>query len=287
MNVRPSTGPAHQAIAEVMPEGVALPEFDEPPINESALSIQFQPLASFGIPHFGLYWETIRQAFPKFQLVPPVAQVTEEFVAAKAPRLNLQLLGQPDVRCWFLTKTGERLVQLQRDHFIYNWRQVKGGERYPRYPALREELLLHWNGFQRFLTQQKIPVPEVNQCEVTYVNHIEYELGWRGFSELEAVVAPWSGKHNGNFLRDPEHVSIEAHYRLPEERGRLHIVSGPVVRGRDMKEVLQVALTARGAPQSSSTDDILRWLDLGREWVVRGFADFTAEPIQRLWRRRK
>jgi hypothetical protein len=58
-------------------------------------------------------------------------------------------------------------------------------------------------------------------------------------------------------------------------------------RFSDAKETLQLTVSARGKPASGSTSDILEWLDLGREWVVRGFTDFTSETVHELWRRKK
>lgn len=264
-----------------------LPDFADPPINESALSIQFQPLASFGIPHFGLYWQKIRPEFGRFQLVPPIPQTTEQFAGPQPIRLNLQLLAQPEVRCWFLDATGERLVQVQRDRFIHNWRQIDGTEKYPRYPTIRKSLHRHWITFMEFLQAEGLEPPNVNQCEVTYVNHIEYGRGWTGFGVLNQVVAPWSGKHVDGFLPAPERVGLEVHYCLPNDLGRLHVSAAPVVRGRDSREVFQVTLTARGAPVSTAIDDVFDWLDLGRQWVVKGFADFTSDAMQKIWGRKR
>ena len=264
-----------------------LPDFAEPPINESALSIQFQPLPSFGIPHFGLFWQKVRQEYVRFQVVPPVEAATEQFSKPTRPRVGLQLLQQPEVRCWYLNSTGDRLLQLQRDRFIHNWRQVNGTERYPRYPAIRAALQSYWAVFLDFLQSEKLGTPEVNQCEVTYVNHIEHGNEWNGFGELNRVISAWSGRHSGQFLPSPEALSMEVHYRLPKELGRLHISVAPVFRGRDSKEVLQISLTARGAPASTKTEDVFAWLDLGREWVVKGFADFTSESVQEFWGRKR
>ena len=50
-------------------------------------------------------------------------------------------------------------------------------------------------------------------------------------------------------------------------------------------EVLQLDVSATGRPTSSKTPDILEWLDLGREWVVKGFADFTTPEMHMKWRR--
>jgi hypothetical protein len=48
-----------------------------------------------------------------------------------------------------------------------------------------------------------------------------------------------------------------------------------------------MTLTARGVPHSSDQEELLRCLDVGREWVVRGFADFTTDEMHNLWKRRE
>lgn len=124
--------------------------------------------------------------------------------------------------------------------------------------------------------------PEVTQAEVTYVNQIERGDGW----ELpgDAVrVTPLLGDPQPAFLPPPEVLAVDARYVIPPERGRLRVALQPALRIKDQKEVLQLQLTARGSPKSSSMDDILEWFDLGHEWVVRGFLDVTSTAMHARW----
>jgi uncharacterized protein (TIGR04255 family) len=266
----------------------ALPDYTNPPVEETALSIQFAPIQKFGAPHFGLFWAQIRNEFELFSVQAPIANETEQFDISvrHRPHVGFQLLTEPDLRCWFLDKSENRLIQIQRDRFVHNWRRVTGTEAYPRYPQTRETLLSHWVRFLSFLKSENLDSPEVNQCEVNYVNHIALGSGWRDYGELNKVVAPWSGKLSGEFLPHPERVTMEMHYLLPEKLGRLHISLVPVIRARDMQEVLQMSLVARGAPKSSNIEDIMSWIDLGREWVVKGFSDITTQTMHKIWGRR-
>lgn len=266
----------------------SLPDFANPPVNETVYSLQFAPLSSFSVPHFGLYWARIREEYGHFNVLPPVPSVSEQFASVPLQgRPKLEILAHPEVRCWFLNSSGTRLVQVQRDRFSFNWRQVEGTEVYPRYPILKEAFTAQWRAFKQFLVDETLGSPEVTQCEVTYVNHIVPGNGWTGYGELGKVVAPWSGKHSGDFLPAPERVRIELNYQLPDKLGRLYVQALPVLRGRDMTEILQVTLTARGAPRSPSEEDVLAWIDLGREWIVKGFADFTATEMHQLWGRKR
>ena len=266
--------------------GSDLPSFENPPVEETAFSIQFSPLLRLSVPYFGLYWKCIRDEYPNSEVQHPLNAEFEQFESAshRSP-VSFQFMTEPEVRCWYIDKTKNRLIQIQRDRFVYNWRRIVGDETYPRYPNLNGALQKEWLRFLTFLENEEIGLPEINQCEVTYVNQIEFGLGWNGFAELDKVIAPWSGKGSGDFLPAPERVRIEAQYRLPEKLGRLHVSVVPAIRGRDSKELLQINLVARGAPVSSKIEDILDWFDLGREWVVKGFADITADNMHRIWSR--
>lgn len=270
----------------------ALPDFQHPPVNETVLSIQFAPIPDFGVPHYGLYWGRIKAQFPRFQVVPELASIQERFddPGQGFSRLGiegLQLVTEPEVRCWFLDTSGTRLIQVQRDRLIHNWRQVDGTEEYPRYPKVRATLEEEWQRFRRFLADESLAQPQVNQCEVTYVNHLEYDRGWQGYGDLGKAIAFWSGQGSDGFLPAPERVRIDAHYCMPDAAGRLHINMRPILRARDNVQLLQLEITARGAPKANDDEAIFAWLDLGREWVVRGFADFTGKTMHAIWERQR
>ena len=250
------------------------------------MSLQFAPIPGFNVAHYGLYWDRIRNEYPRFETQPPIPNVTEQFGPGSAVghQLGLAFVQIPEIRCWYQEQSGNRLIQVQRDRFVHNWRKITGTERYPRYPDLRDRLEKEWHRFCDFLVDEQLERPKINQCEVLYVNNIEYEKGWKGYGELDKVIATLATpKPKNRFLPEPERVSMQVTYRLEENAGRLYVAFGPVIRARDGKEVLQMTLTARGAPKSSSDDDVFAWLDLGRKWVVRGFSDFTSTEMHKVW----
>ncbi len=264
----------------------ALPEFARPPVIETVLGVQFSPLEALTIPHYGLYWSRIRADYPRSEVQPTLRPVTEQFEPeslARDPRPEISLVTVPEVRCWFIDRSETRLIQIQRDRFIHNWRKVKGDEVYPRYGSLRPKFEEEWKRFCRFLNDEGIGEPDVDQCEVTYINHIEVGKVVKSFGDVGDVIACWSGTTSGGFLPRPEMVVMDTRFVLPERQGRLHIMLRPGIRQRDAAEVVQLTLTVRGKPKSSSTEAILEWFDLGHEWIVRGFTDFTATRMHELW----
>ena len=264
-----------------------MPEFDSPPVIETVLGVEFKPLERWGIPHFGLFWERVRKDFPQYAVHAALPSQIESFNQTSAqPVANIELVEAPEIRCWFFHTDEERLIQVQRDRFVHNWRK-KGDHAYPKYKAIRPRFESNWEVFCGFLMSQGLGVPDVVQCEVTYINHIEIDRGWKSMADLASILPAWSDERSNGFLPTPETVQLAASFLMPEDRGRLRIMLGPAIRTVDLRQVLQLTVTARGSPESSMTEAILDWLDLGHEWVVRGFADFTSKKMHSLWKRRR
>jgi uncharacterized protein (TIGR04255 family) len=266
-----------------------LPDYDNPPVIETALGVQFAPLDKWQITHFGSFFEFIKKEYPHTEVNPPLAEDIEtpglRFIQPAVPKV--EVVTSPMVRCWFLNEPKTELIQLQNDRLIHNWRKVSGTEPYPHYETTRPAFERDWKMFGEFLDSYGLGEPDVRQCEVTYVNHIDRGAGWETFEDLPKVFPCWAGRSSQGYLPSPESVSFNLNCLIPENKGRLRITMLHAFRFSDAKETLQLTVSARGKPASGSTSDILEWLDLGREWVVRGFTDFTSETVHELWRRKK
>jgi uncharacterized protein (TIGR04255 family) len=266
-----------------------LPDFDNPPVTETVLGLQFTPLSKFDVPHYGRYWTKIKEEYEHFEVHPAVVSTVDEResdVPTKQGKIFINFPNGPNFRCWFIDKSHTNLIQVQRDRFILNWRKVRGDEQYPHYEHIRPKFEQEWVRFCEMLTEEGIETPKVNQCEVTYVNHIEFDSELTGGSELKRFIASWSGATSGEFLPKVDKVSLNTNYMMDGKNGRLRISMLPVLRMGDGMEVLQLDVSATGRPTSSKTPDILEWMDKGREWVVKGFADFTTPEMHKKWRRK-
>jgi uncharacterized protein (TIGR04255 family) len=267
-----------------------LPEFDNPPVSEVAISVEFDTLEGWRSPHGGLYWGRIQTDYPHTEGQPPLPSQIEmfgdEFLQMPMPRV--ELLNPDIMRFWFLAEPPTRLIQVQRDRFIINWRKVRGDEEYPRYEAeMRPRFEREWVQFQDFVREQSVGSINVQQCEVTYVNDILRGEGWNSVSDSLALFSPWWGSGSEHFLPTPETLIISGSFRIPDDRGRLHFATQHVRRQIDQREAIQLRLTARGRPDSSDNPSVLRWMDLGREWIVRGFTDLTSPHAHALWKRKQ
>jgi len=66
-----------------------LPSFRDPPVVETALSVQFKPLPRLRNAHLGLFWREIRDQYPDCTDAGPIETQAEEFGEGAARRVRL------------------------------------------------------------------------------------------------------------------------------------------------------------------------------------------------------
>lgn len=265
-----------------------LPEYENPPVTEVVLNIQFDTLQKFTAVHPGLYWHRFRDKFPIVSMHPPIAKFQEQFDGEiQKAGSQLELFDVPPLpRCWFVDSSNNKLVQIQSDRLIHNWRKVTGQEYYPRYESISKDFKAIWLDFLKFCKDENLDTVKPNHWEVTYVNHLPKKGLWNSVSDFPKIFSNWAGKSSGDFLSSPENVSFKVSYVFPEKRGRLHISVDPAYKIDDKSMIIRLNLTARGKIVSSEPDSIMECLNQGHEWIVRGFTDFTTPEAHKFWKRK-
>ncbi len=270
-----------------------LPAFDQPPVVEVAVSVQFEsPLLD--TPHVMLFWSQVRSRFPVIEQTPSLPPTIETFEAPKVliPNIEFKLLDAPPTPRVFLhNKARTELIQLQQDRFGYNWRRLQPDDNYPHYEAIKESFAKEFAVFEEFLSNENLGEMRPTQCEVTYVNHVFGEGIWQKHGELYKVIPSVTPKLTDDFLPSSEEVRYSSKYVLADEEnkplGRLYVRVEPRYLTTDMTPIFLMQLTARGAPQGTSLQGLLKTLDLGHEWIVRGFTALTAPEMHKAWRRKQ
>ena len=174
------------------------------------------------------------------------------------------------------------MIQVQSDRFIKNWCKEGDAEQYPRYErTIRPHFDRDYGIFLDFLKKNQLGTPRVNQCEVTYVNHVLAGEGWDRYGELEKIFVFWRSFD----LTPPgpvEDLRLHARFVIPGETGnpigRLHVDLQPAVRISDTRPMYVLQLTARG-----HVGDGQDFLDIGREWIVGAFKGLTSSSMHRVW----
>jgi len=256
-----------------MPE--PMPQYDNPPVTETVLGIEFRPIAAWQIPYFGLLWSKIRDKYPKFAVQPPLPE------ESTGPGIFISV-GPIPPRCWFIDESDRWLIQVQHSRFISNWRKRAENE-YPSYKLFRDRFAEQYSIFQALLKDENFPEVQLFQAEVSYINQIDIESD---FQKLPAIFPIFSAFKEGDILPLPQGGGFNLAYAMPGDRGRLTISFQSVLNHETAKELLQLTVTAKTLIASNSTENAaLEALDYGHEWVVRGFTDFTSTGMHEVWKR--
>ncbi|MCC6809528.1 MAG: TIGR04255 family protein [Deltaproteobacteria bacterium] len=270
-----------------------LPEFENHPLNEVAMAVQFAPLQHLHTPRLGALWQLFRSRFPSVEEHPPLEPQFEVFPSPPTSGVNVRLETHPPrPRVWFLTTDGAQLVQIQNDRFIRNWRRSEGmtAASYPRYSKLREEFEKDAGLFADFLARDGGGEPKINQCELTYINQVAPCAVWKTHAEFSRVF-PWvTNKQIATLPMESEDGQFLLRFILRDAAnapvGRLAVVVQPAF-ARDTGEPRFIfRLTVRGAPSGVSIDSALKFFDAGHAMIVKAFDALTSAEMHAAWRKK-
>ena len=265
-----------------------LPDFENPPLTEVAISVQFESLARLQAPQIGLLWSKYRDRFPNTEQHKPLDPHIESFEQPAQPKIQFEISTVPPApRCWFLNDRGSELIQIQLNRFTRNWRKVEKSDEYPRYHHVREQFALDLTHFCSFLESEGLGEFQPLQCEVSYINNIEPSDDWNSHSHLGKVLSMWNPRKIGDLLSNLENCRVATQHVIRNEEGipfaRLHISTQPAFSAVDHRPIFVMNITARGAPIEQSIPGVLEFIDKGRELIVQGFKSVTTPEMHSEW----
>jgi uncharacterized protein (TIGR04255 family) len=276
-----------------------LPNFTNPPLIEAVLSVQFGELPGYRTVHAGLLWnEKFRSRFPTVNEQPNLPPTFELFGMRQRPSsIQIKQWPGPEVpRLWFIANDESRLVQIQHDRIIHNWRKTPRGETYPRYEHIRPQFFGDLDTFRQFCVDNAIGEIQPNQCEVTYVNDILPIFTDDG--RIEAADAICGQISLGSITVSASEFQLRSELKkwnfqailyLPESKdqpfGRLHVSAEEQLNQVSSERHLRLTLTARGAPRTADDVGVGEFFDIARIAIVRTFAAITTTRFHEAWGR--
>jgi uncharacterized protein (TIGR04255 family) len=266
---------------------ILLPSYDNPPVAEVACSVIFCSLKDLLSPHIGLLWQQFQTKYPQFQDLPPISPSIELFDSQEF-NIEMEFTSIPPLpRAWFIGEDNSKVVQVQRDRLVHNWRKVNSQSEYPRYVEIMQGFQECLSIFESFLMQQRLGSIQMRQYELTYVNRIPKGCGWSRIEEISNIFPDITWKTNSSrFLSDPKSISWSSVFDIPNQVGRLHVSVNPIIVEGEIS--LSFELTVRGIKGHESRDQLGGWFDIAHEWIIRSFSDLTNESVQKeIWGKRE
>lgn len=257
--------------------------FDRPPVVEVALALNTLPIPNLTSAHFGVFWDReLREKYPKVQELPaaPAVLDTPDGQPFTAPQFFIGPITS--VRHWYLSPDETRLVQLQQDRLIVNWRRL-GTDVYPRYDQLRADLDVIASAWTRYLASSGFPRLPVTQTEVTYVNHVPAVTDAGEpvpvTDVVSAVQLEWPQDAGA-----PESLQLEQRFVIEDgdkRLGRLSFQVAPLqLPGGPPLHALNLTFRGLGG---ESLNDAMQMLDIGHNQVINTFRDMTTATMHQQW----
>lgn len=261
------------------------PTFNNPPVVEFVLGVQFSPLTRLTSGHYGRLWNELGADWGKPEDAPSINDQFELFDSPKwRHREGVQFRlgkGMPADRFILHHRGGDRLIQVQQTRFHLNWRTT--GDLKPSYKELIGGFERAFQRFEEFVRTYELGDLELNQWEITYIDSFPQGDYWQ-------TPADWSTFLPGLFgrlfsVRDLalENRAAQWSFEIEPRRGRLH-VAAHVGQWRDQpKDSLLVDTTARGPIGKGGVATLRDGLDLGHKVSVQSFLAMTSDDIRQRW----
>lgn len=256
------------------------PTFDNPPVIETALSIQFDELSNFKTTHFGMFYETIKDRFPIVEDHSRLAPVREYFPRVSPMQgIRFRATESGPERVWYKERdNGSKMLQLQADRYVFNWCR-KDSEDYPRYETYLPICLDHFKHFSKWALNNDLGEVKPNLCEVTYINRLYAEENESLIDFFGTVFTGLKWETSDEWLpQPPENASLNRVFVIGDNQGRLYVEAGFAIDGEG-RDFILLKITAR--VNINQKDNLKESMDLAHLWVVKGFASLTNNHVQK------
>jgi len=265
-------------------------DYERPPVVETILGVQFDPLQNFSNAHQGLFWKNLGSEWPLLTDSAPLEPQFERFTEESrwvSPSIAFRMAQTVPSRLQIKNRNKDRLIQLQNGRLHLNW-LGQDGANYPRFEQMLGEFLEIVERFRRFSVELDLRTFRPNQWEVTYINHIPKGSVWNSPSD-------WGFFRPLATLRDLktsvrfETFGGEWHFVIPDNLGRLHVQWQHGKNHDPPKELISLTLTARGPLDSDPKDleaDLYRLhtgLVVGHDAIVSSFRDLMSDEANAYW----
>lgn len=269
-------------------ESTGLPSYSDPPLVEVVCSISFRALEAFQSPYIGLLWQRLQPGYPLCQDRPRVAGSLEVFEGQEL-QAELKITTKPQwPRVWFLSQDGSKVIQIQDDRIVHNWRKADHDSEYPRYHKIFKSFQKSLNALSSLLSEANMEPLTPTQFELTYVNRISLENEFcHGIEDIDKVFPDLAWERNrARILRNPSGFSWKSSFDLADQASRLYasINSGTFAAGSNKDLFFELAV--RGIDKEKSLQGMEAWFNMAHREIVLGFSDLTSTLFQEeVWKR--
>ncbi len=214
-----------------------------PPLIELVLGIQFNKKIFENELLIKIYNSLLMKEFPKIEEKPVVPATIEEY---NKPTIT-KILSGFNTRKLFINNEEDKLIQIQPDKILFNWRKMNNKTLYPRFLKVYKEFTECLDSINKIVSYNDF----INQYEITYIDHFQIDL----FNISSFNI---SKLFNIFPLNENEEISnIGINYSIPQNllNGNLNVLIQSAIRSTDNKKIIVLESTCRGFNKNISIDN--------------------------------
>lgn len=264
-------------------------KYKHPPLIETVLGVQFNPLIGFASAHLGAFWSHIGASeWPVTSDAPPLPPQFEQFSETDKweAGLRIQISSSIQPRLQLSNQLGDKMIQIQNGRLHFNWRKQNDAAGYPKYQSVRDSFKDVFSKFLDFTNGVGLGNVEPNQWEVTYVNVMPKGGVWQDENDWSflKLLSPVPPLLNTSAL---ESFSGEWHFKIPDNVGRVHLHCQHGFNEQLDTDVLRLAFTARGPVHQDSQRPLVQQVvdgcDVGHDAIRQLFELLFTESAKKHW----
>jgi len=241
-------------------------DLNKPPVIEVVIGSQFDgPI--FDNSYIYDFYQKIKKDFPVVRENPPLPSI----ISNQNRPDQTRILQGFNSRRFFINAKGDKLIQLQTDRLLFNWRK-NNSEVYPRFTNVLEDFL---KIFELLSQDIKTSASKVNQLEITFIDHIslkDFELDSYKLSDIFTHL---------NFSQNLR--NFDCNLSIPQEsiQGNLNVSIKSAVNIADQNKIIVFESTCRG--NKIATETLETWYQKAHTILLDCFIDLFTDKSKKIW----
>lgn len=176
-------------------------------------------------------------------------------------------------RKFLVNSKNTKLIQIQPDRLLFNWRKTSDEQDYPHFHNVLKEFLEVYNGLKKYCELDE----NLNQQEVTYVDHILMED-----FERSNDYNPSNILNIYNIDEKTKINSLFQFFTIPVKNlnGNMHLQLKSATRNQDNRNIISMESICRGAPSGRS---LKQWYYEAHDNLIELFKNITTKNAKEKW----
>ena len=210
-------------------------------LDEVVISINFNQLDKLSILHLAeLISNFARKGFSKGE-EHAIVQAPIEPSQTQALRLNAQVNVVPVLpRIWLVHQRGNKIIQIQRDRFTFNWRRYGTYTDIPGYPVIFQEFEKLYGDFTEFINIKQIGSLNPIQYELSYVYEVSQDNDEDIFTNIGKTCNIFNGDNISPFWHRAKTLNLATLFKMDRPHNWIFFGINNSVKLPDQDHVLRI-----------------------------------------------